>query len=424
MLPHAKPAWRMFLAIFVLAAAVRILLAVESKFYDQPAYGEAVMVARSVARVGSFANPFQISTGPTAHVAPAYTYLLALILTFIPWGHGFAICAVALAILGSSLVWASLPAAASHLGIDARAGLAGALFGAVNPLRHATELNGCWEAPYSALALITLVVLTFERRRDFGSARNALLLGSCWGLSLLLQPEFLAVFLALLLVLAWNSRQRLGTSLRAAAIALASMAIVVSPWIIRNEIALGGPTFIRSNFGLELDLSNNDHASASIGDNLHRNPQTDHPDVNLPENRRMAEMGELRYYRFRLNRGLAWIAGHPGHFLWLTAQRFADFWAPTRRSSAIRMAEILLFLAAAAGLAMLIRDRNPVSVFFVAIWLAQPFVYYFIQAAERYRYPIEWTINLCAGYCALKLFELTPASDVARKKIAFPTTPA
>ena len=66
--------------IFVLAIAVRIVLVFVTGVYTQPARGELVMVAHSIAENRGFANPFATPTGPTAHVAPVYTYLLAFIL--------------------------------------------------------------------------------------------------------------------------------------------------------------------------------------------------------------------------------------------------------------------------------------------------------------------------------------------------------
>ncbi|HEX5431897.1 MAG TPA: hypothetical protein VFW83_08025 [Bryobacteraceae bacterium] len=377
----------------------RMLVVGVMKPYDGIDSGEMMAVAHSIASNNSFANPFQIPTGPTAHVAPAYAYFLALLLKAAPSGLPFKLITVALGTLASSLTWALLPLAAACMEIDWRAGLCAGLLGAVNPLRHLIELDGTWEASFAALSLLLLVLLSFRWRRRFKDVRYALVLGGCWGLALWLQPEFVSVFLAILvLLLASAPRGSRLVTFRSVWLALASMSIVIAPWIIRNEFALGGFTFMRSNFGLELDISNNDHAFAEISQNLHRNSNSSHPDVNIPEARRMAAVGELNYYRFRLRRALGWISGHPLRFLELSAQRFVYFWIPLRRLVLLRAAEALITLAALAGLAMLIQARSPASWFIVAIWISQPMVYYFIQADERYRYPIEWIIALCAGY--------------------------
>jgi hypothetical protein len=391
---------RVTIALFLLAVVVRLAFALAAKTYDEPAYSEAVMVARSIADSGSFANPFAVPTGPTGHVAPVYPYLLAAILKLFPWGHGFAVASMLLGVLGSSLIWAALPVAAECLGIDWRAGAAGGLLGAVNLFRHSVELTGVWEAPYAALALLGLTVLTFRWRDRFTETPRSLALGGCWGAAMLLQPAFITVFVAFLLILTAGTRR-----IRPAALALVAMAVVVTPWIIRNEIMLGGFTFVRSNFGLELDLANNDHAAPGIGENFHTNQALDHPDVNRPEAHRMAEMGEMNYYHSRLKRALAWISGHPARFLVLCGQRLWDYWIPVRRSLKIRIPEFILTAMAATGLLLLLKSRQPAAAFLLAIWISQPLVYYFIQVDERYRYPMEWTIALCAGYLLLRTAE-------------------
>jgi len=394
------------IVIFVVAIAVRILIAFVTGVYTKPAYGEAVMVAVSIAHHGGFANPFATATGPTAHVAPMYPYFLALILKWIPWGPRFTLVTMGLSILASSLMWSLLPLGARLLDIDPRAGLVGALYGALNPLRHFVELDGCWEAPYAALALFGCVVFTFARRNRFTSDKTAFALGCCWGFALLLQPEFLVIFLTLLVVLSVQahsaSRLRL---LRSLAIAVGSMILIVAPWLIRNDIALGGPTFVRSNFGFELDTSNRDHAAPDIVTNLFNDPASDHPDVNPTEARRMAAVGERAYYQFRQKRALAWIRQHPSAFLSLSEARFVDFWVPLHRSVWLRAVEGLLTVSAFGGLITLLKRGQAASWFLLAIWFSQPGVYYFMEADDRYRYPIEWTIALCAGYFVVQVYD-------------------
>lgn len=395
------------IATLLVAIAIRILIAFVTKTYAQPAYGESVMVALSIAHNRGFANPFATPTGPTAHVAPAYTYFLAFVLKWISWGPRFKLVTICLGILGSSAMWSLLPWCAHLFDIDERAGLVGALYGALNPLRHYVELDGCWEQPYAALALFGCIAFTFARRNRFQDDKTALALGCCWGLALLLQPEFLVIFLAVLVILCVQTRFRSRSCiLRPLAIAVGSMFLIIAPWLIRNDIVLGGPTFLRSNFGIELDTSNRDHATPDIVSNLYNNSASDHPDVNPVEARRMAAVGERVYYQLRLRRALTWIKHHPSSFLFLSEVRFIDFWVPIRRSVWLRAAEGLLTLTSFAGLIALLRRRHPASWFLLSIWVSQPFVYYFVQADERYRYPIEWTIVLCAGYLCVQTYEM------------------
>jgi len=401
-----RAAMKVAIIIFVLAIAVRILLVFVTRVYTQPARGELVMVAHSIAQNRGFANPFATPTGPTAHVAPVYTYLLAFILKWIPWGPPFKLATICLAILGSSLMWSLLPLAARLLEIDARAGLVGGLFGALNPLRHYVELDGCWEQTYAALALFGCVAFTFACRSRFKSDKTVFALGCCWGLVLLLQPAFLVIFLTLLAVLCVRTHDGSRLSvLRPVAIAVGSMCLVITPWLIRNDIALGGPTFLRSNFGIELDTSNRDHATPDIVSNLYNDSASDHPDVNPAEARRMAAVGERAYYQFRQRRALTWIRQHPSLFLSLSEARFVEFWIPFHRSLWLDLVEGLFTFASFGGLIVLLWRRQAASWFLLSIWVSQPFVYYFLEADQRYRYPIEWTMALCAGYFAVQVYD-------------------
>ncbi len=400
--------------IFLVAVIVRVGLAVAAKAYTAPAYGEAVMVARSIARGGGFANPYATPTGATAHVAPAYTYLLAAILHWIPWGPQFRLVTLALGILGSSVAWALLPWCAQVLALERRTGILAGLYGAIDPLRRGVELDGAWEASFAAVALIGAIALTFRWRQRFYQPRVALGVGCAWGLALLLQPAFLMTFVAVLAVLVVETGR---AAIASVAWALAAMLVVIAPWLVRNDVALGGPIFLRSNFGLELDLSNNDRAAPDIGDNLHRNLGSTHPDVNLDEARKMAAEGERIYYGERMRRALAWITGHRARFGQLTAWRFADYWVPMRRNLWLRGMEAIATLAAFAGLWLMFRDRRPATPYVAAIWIAEPLVYYLVQADERYRYPMEWTVALCAAYFVLRVTGRSTTVKVAAGKL-------
>ena len=63
--------------------------------------------------------------------------------------------------------------------------------------------------------------------------------------------------------------------------------------------------------------------------------------------------------------------------------------------------EALITLSAFWGVCLLLREGAPIAVVFLLLWISQPLVYYVIQADERYRFPIEWSILLCAGHAAM-----------------------
>jgi hypothetical protein len=80
----------------------------------------------------------------------------------------------------------------------------------------------------------------------------------------------------------------------------------------RNFLVFGGWVPFRSNFGLELAVSNNDCASFSLQQNLDTGCHiTGHPNQNATEAARVREMGEIAYNRQRLRDALDWIRANP-----------------------------------------------------------------------------------------------------------------
>ena len=57
-----------------------------------------------------------------------------------------------------------------------------------------------------------------------------------------------------------------------------------------------------------------------------------------------------------------------------------------------------LSLLAAAGLWRALRRRLALGSILLCLWIAYPFIYYFMQADARYHYPIDWTLALLAFY--------------------------
>lgn len=400
---------RTALLIFLLSVLIRTAIVFATKVYLSGPIGEEVDVAMSIAQKGVFGNPFAIPTGPTAHVTPIYPMLLAAILKICPPGPAFTWVMLAISVLSASLLWASLPTAAVLLNMDFRVGVAAGILGAVSPMRHLVELDGSWDSLPSALGTLGLVVLAFQWRAQ-PDYRRAAVFGLMSGAMLLFQPAFLQILVALLLVFIfdrWRVKQGL-QAVKATILIGFTILLVLVPWIVRNYLVFDALIPLRSNLGLELDISNNDRAYPDMRNNLHANQASSHPDVNEAENKKMAAMGEAVYYNARKRRALAWIGSHPGHFLRLTTARIFEYWVPVRRSLPLTAVEALMALAAWSGLALLIRRRNPIGAVFLAIFLAQPLIYYLIQSSERYRFPIEWCIMLCVGealFCAFRMAE-------------------
>ncbi len=427
MSPWSQPrGWRLWLVASVLFAG-GFLNDPPWKFYppDQPLTpnAEAQHVVVNLLREGSFANPFSVArTGPTAHVAPGYPWLVLALLRVFGDGAAGVVAIRVLATGALSLQFALLPWAARVFGYSAWTGVLAALFGIlVKPGRE--EM---WETHVAGLATMLLAVgmCTWRGTAPYGrgsangdlhgsnlvstaplaeprpqeavpqpSALRAAVLALAAGLVFLLQPVIAAVYVA------WAATRPAHRWLL-----LTIPLLVCAPWIVRNSIATGGPSFIRDDLGLELYVSFNDCAPYGIRTSERQGCVTAlHPNASPGEAAAVASLGEYRYNQSRLRIALAWIAGHPLHAVRLIAQRAWFFWFPSDDGFEGYLAQRKRFLALHALTLLSFAGlwaswRRLASTHVLALWLVvYPLIYYLVEFEERYRYPILWITFLLAA---------------------------
>lgn len=350
-----------FLIIFGVAFAVRLFGSLTSLGFVDQNY-ETVRVALSLAHHNTFADPFLLPTGATAHVAPAFPFLLSVLYRI--FGDGLAgdtakrvtECAV------SSLGYALLPAIARACGWREAVGIGAGLWGAVIPLDRYEEISGNFESSWAALLLMLLVWAAAARRTPYWA-----------GVMLLFAPALAPVLAVLALARRWW-------------LPLAISVLLVMPWTLRNHAKLGSWIWIRDNLGLELSLSNRDGVTPSMRENIRLGYHgASHPSHSMQELDRVQYYGEALYNQRRLRMALTWIAGHPGKFAALTLARARWFWFPS------------LYFSAMVLLAFYGIWRAPNAWIFAAVWLVFPLMYYLIQYDARYRHPMDWTLLLAAA---------------------------
>jgi hypothetical protein len=175
------------------------------------------------------------------------------------------------------------------------------------------------------------------------------------------------------------------------------MALACVPWTVRNERALGGLFFLRSNFGLELRMGNHEGAGANL-DLSARGGTERHPRTNEDEARKVAARGELAYMRAAGREAWAWIATNPGEFLRLTALRVVQFWFGPIGDPGARIGIGLLTLLSAVGawraFPALLADRR--AALLVPLLLF-PLVHYVVGFEARYREPLDGLAFLLAA---------------------------
>lgn len=366
-----------------------------------PLADETIQVARTLALQGRFADPFaMMPTGPTAHVAPVYTAFLAAVFRFLGFGLGALTVVWMTNLVFIGVQMALLPALFTRFGLGVLPGIVAAGLGTfVAPFVIDYE----WESLLLGMELVLLCLLTADLIRGKSTRARIAALGVLWGVTLLTSPVA-AVLLAAWLFVALGCAPRASrrTALRASALVVGIAAIVCAPWIVRNKMRLGGYFLIRDNLGLELSVSNNDCAQATLAANVASGcHKAMHPHRNLAAAQEVARLGEYEFNREKMAAALAWIAQNPRRFASLTAQRIVLFWFPQngagpihRRLWAVWGVTLISFF----GLWRLWR-RNRVAAWLMgSALLAYPLIYYFAQFEPRYRDPIFWVSLFLAAF--------------------------
>lgn len=389
--------WKAGLLIFVISLLIRLaFIAVAHPYRDLSRY-ELERTAISLSRTGVFGNPYAIPTGPTAHVSPGYTVVLASVFRVFGEGTTAEVVKEIVSASVTSLGFAFLPFAGDrifdHRTLGTDAGLLCALF----PWKPMVQIDGDWESPYIALFLTLLVPLTIElwKRKNFTS-RSAMAHGLFWGFGILFASVLLPLFPVLAVVGAWFLKgPALGRYIRFLAVELLVAGVCLSPWIIRNERALGSPIATRSNLGLELRISNNDDATPDQRANLLLGIYDKyHPLQNAEEAKRVRQLGEVAYNKWASAQAKGWIRSHPKRFAVLTLGRIKDFWFYPDPSKVKAIFGGLTAVLGLAGLVLLWRKDKINGAVLTSVLLIYSAPSYLIHVGARQRFPVDGLLIL------------------------------
>lgn len=399
--------WPLRRVAFLVFAASFLIYAVSPqgrpRFSDLAKGAEISRVALSVARDGSFANPFfPLPTGYTAHAAPVYVLLYALVAKMfgIGWMGSRVLWALNVGFLALQL--ALMPVLSERLGLGVAPGIVAAALGAiVQPYRVLPE----WDALFTGALLIVLCVMTLRYFKMPGDWRRSLLFGLLWGVAILANPE------SVLLLFAWphiaameNSREMLSRARRAMVWVVAGAAIACLPWFVRNYQQFHSVFFVRDNLGIELYASNNPCARPTTLENVVSGCHAaTHPNANADLDVEVIQKGEVPFNREMQHRALAWIASNPRAFAVLTARRFGRFWFPYLGSFRYSIPMGLLTVLSVLGLLWMYREHRAAALLFAVTLAVYPLIHYVVQFEARYRYPIFWATLIPAAYALAKI---------------------
>ncbi len=318
---------RIVLAIFLLAACVRWV-----RYATWPGTcigpevdtNEMSRIAQTLANTREFSNPYPYPTGPTAHHAPVYPFILSFVYR-LPAAKRIT-GRVGLNIFFGSILCGLVYLAGIGLGMRPSTSLISALILAAAPPSLAVELCNDQEATMVGSLTVAAVFATAVWFR--GAPKLTWALGLFWGLVLLAAPSLALVYGGCLLLAAAMPNRR-----RKLAVLVLTTAVVLVPWTIRNRLALGGWFFIRDNVGLELRVSNADNALVDPSLNAeHGAMQTYHPLFNRAVAQEVQKEGERAVYARMGRDAFQWIRTHPSRFLALTLRRFIELLVSTGRS--------------------------------------------------------------------------------------------
>jgi hypothetical protein len=391
--------------IFVVALALRLpLLALR----PPTVYTENIKAGLTLAHRGYLGDPFAIPTGPTAHLAPAYPALVALVRALT---SSDAAClhalSIILALITSCNIAALLPISRA-LQLPAASGTIAALVWLI-PFFGWIELSAEHETPLTVaalLALVTLLIRTLEKARP--SLGRGAGLGLAAGAAAHVTPTVLPVSVLVTLVGVLRGRWKAQDLLAALAAAALAFALVILPYTLRNHHTFGQWFFMRDNFGLELAMSNGPNARATEAENgAPGGTLRTHPFNSRVTAAAVRELGEVEYNHQLQRSAVAWIKANPGRFLGLVAERAGYMVLPQSPRWYQRILAGTISLMTIAGVVLLWRSRYQFAIRCLAAAVGgYLLVYLLVEHDIRYMYPALVLESLIAGSFAAVLLSI------------------
>lgn len=354
-------------------------------------------IARSIASGQGFSSPTDVPTGPSAWAPPVYPYILAAI--FKLFGSYTPLSAWLILTFNSvfsALTCWTLYEIAIRIYND-KVARAAAWTWALFPYAIYWPVRVVWEMSLSAF-LLSLAFLLALRLKKNSRSRDWIGFGLLWGLIALTNTAIVSLLPCFLLWLLDFAQLR--QSLLRSSLTLAMLALLITPWLVRNYAVFGKFVFIRDNLPLEMHMANNDQSEGLW-------TRSEHPGNDPEAMRQFEELGEIRFMELKRQEVNQFIGEHPGRFAWFTLQRAMYFWIGTPQADYVagydlRLARHIAFLLPAifawAGLWLSLHDRISAGFLLACFLIVYPLPYYLVNPFPRYKHAIEPEIILLAVY--------------------------
>jgi len=376
---------------------------------------EIGQIATNIYGGRGFSSPFRLGAQPTAWECPVVPYLFA---GFLRLAGGNTDNASRL--IGLSQAWMGGFTAAVYWLIGRHAslrhpGLFPAWFSPALAVvvilwpESIYSVSNAWYCVWqeAALAVFVLLAMRWWDRASFGSSVSVGLAGG--GAALInVSPLPIIAFVFLFPMLRRRGR---GSILGPTMVAVASFALVVTPWLVRNGVVFRTFVPLRSNTGYEIFQGNNELEC------IRQPGHPRHPGTDKQEFERYLKLGEIRYCRECVERSAAYVRQHPWetvrrtgirvYVCWLTD--ITDRWNPEPEhrwwsGSSLSIARYLatvLLTAVSVGIVLWAlfgrRFRSlPYAPLLAAVILLLPIAHYFTLADAEYTVAFRMWVGVIA----------------------------
>jgi len=371
---------------------------------------EAMNVAYSFARTGSFADAYFAGQGPTAHLTPIMPFIVGTLIR-LPGTHED-ITQILLLIFSLGQVAAAylIGFAIFKLRFGSTIALLGLLVLSIPVMPTAeTTLFRYWDGAAAAIlvGLLFLIIDTDEPLKRPEILAAGLLLAVLIFLNQIVGLSMAAAATAALVHRRFRSLLSLGC---VTAVALAAL---VGPWAFRNEQELGRAIPFRSNLNLELSIAFYQGAvdPADPRREFSHRLASVHPLLSKASQLRIRQIGEVRFFDELGRTTRAWIEQHPDEALRLAFRHWVSFFAPGLWLFGFYDDENIQKLGSIVFPAIMILGMWSATVNFVRIRLARmtfvfamcsSIMYILSQPVPRYSYPVYiqmafWSVSFVAS---------------------------
>ncbi|HUP02034.1 MAG TPA: glycosyltransferase family 39 protein [Gemmatimonadota bacterium] len=405
---------RWILCIFGLAVAIRVLVGVVTTSWVFPStdhfwqYGyEMGQIAASLSSGDGFSWPSWSAypQGPTAWMAPIQPFLMgAAFKAFGAYSVRAAVAIELFQVVVSALSCVLLYFIGRRV-FNAPTGLIAATLFALYPPSIHFAVQKLWSTSLLAacLLLLTLMLLGLAARPDL---RRGMRVGAVLGFTALVEPVVVAALPFVLVWLYWHAAGPSRMILKTATGLMVAFCLVISPWLLRNYSVFGEFVFIKSNFGHELFLGNNEYGGGGAnqrGSSIRSAfAESGQDPWTRPE--------EPAFNRFLLHEAIDFMADNPLQTARSILTRVARYWTvmgPVNTWQEQLSLVTYLAILGLAGAGLFLTDLRNSGVQLLVVFLVSIPIPNYLTIVHHYRYrlPIEPFLVLLAAYALYKLLE-------------------